>query len=334
MERIGVIRNTYLSAYLHALRQNAVDPSPLMGQTGIPEDFEYLTDYMLPASLLHRFIQSAVKNSAPGAISTAAGLYNAAHQPNPFSDTVKGRRSLGDAIDRHNANIAAYSPENQFDLQVDGMVSRWRKLGRSPTMETETFSIANLIGHVRSVLGGEWLPDTVGVAVADTAMLRELPLFSGVAVRKLHRHTCLTFPARLLDAPIGIPDRSQLEGGCVTSSTEDPGFLWTLRTVMKSYARTGDLNVDTIAAVSGTSKRTLQRYLHRLGVSYTGLADQVRFEVASELLATAPELSITQVGLELGYRDPGSFSRAFRRCAGMAPITYRRRFAANPQSVA
>jgi AraC-like DNA-binding protein len=103
---------------------------------------------------------------------------------------------------------------------------------------------------------------------------------------------------------------------------------------MKSYARTGDLNVRIVASAVGTSTRTLQRHLHQHGVSYTRLADQIRFEVASSLLLSKPELGITQIAYELGYRDPGSFSRAFRRRAGMVPVTYRHRFASTTSSAA
>jgi AraC-like DNA-binding protein len=326
MEPIRLLRNTYLRAYLHALRENGVNPSPLLIQHRIPADFEFLTDYMLPSTLMHRFIQSAVDTSTPGAISIAAGLYNAAHQPNPFSDTVKKSGNLGEAIERHNANVIAYSPDNRFDLKITDTIGRWRKLGRSPTPETETFCVANLIGHVRTVVGKEWRPQRIGVAVANPTLLRKLALLSEVPVRKQPQHTCITLPARLLNRASGVLKGAQHEFRGTASEFGNADFLSTLRATMASYARTGDLSIDTVAAAAGTSRRTLQRRLTGLGVSYTTLADQIRFELASDLLVAKPELGVTQIGYELGYRDPGSFSRAFRRRAGMSPITYRRRF--------
>jgi AraC-like DNA-binding protein len=334
LEPIRLLRTTYLSAYLYALRENHVNPSPLLEKSGIPADFEFLADYMLPSNLLHHFIQSAVDSAAPGTISTAAGLYNAAHQSNPFSDTVRSCRNLADAIHQHNANIAAYSPDNRFDINVLGARGYWRKLGRSPTAETETFCVANLIGHVRTVVGDAWFPEHIEVAVADPGTLQTLSLLAKVSVRKVSRHTTITLPARLLRRSIGGRRRRSDAANGNGSATAESDFLATLRTIMKSYARTGDLNVRIVASAVGTSTRTLQRHLHQHGVSYTRLADQIRFEVASSLLLSKPELGITQIAYELGYRDPGSFSRAFRRRAGMAPVTYRHRFASTTSSAA
>ena len=42
------------------------------------------------------------------------------------------------------------------------------------------------------------------------------------------------------------------------------------------------------------------------------------------LLTSASDMSVTEIGFELGYRDPGSFSRAFRRSAGLSPTDFRR----------
>ena len=94
---------------------------------------------------------------------------------------------------------------------------------------------------------------------------------------------------------------------------------------MKGLARTGKLSVETTARAARTTVRTLQRRLGEAGVTYKLLADRVRFEVATELLTSASDMSVTEIGFELGYRDPGSFSRAFRRWTGESPSAYRRR---------
>ena len=48
-----------------------------------------------------------------------------------------------------------------------------------------------------------------------------------------------------------------------------------------------------------------------------------RLERAKELLAE-PQLSVTQIGAKVGFRDSSSFSSAFRKYVGLAPIDYRR----------
>jgi AraC-like DNA-binding protein len=81
--------------------------------------------------------------------------------------------------------------------------------------------------------------------------------------------------------------------------------------------------IGRAAAVVGTPVRTLQRRLQELGVTYSGLVDQVRWEEACQRLCD-PQARIVSVAAVVGYRDPSSFSRAFVRWTGMAPKEYQR----------
>jgi AraC family transcriptional regulator len=50
---------------------------------------------------------------------------------------------------------------------------------------------------------------------------------------------------------------------------------------------------------------------------------QRRIEHAQSLLA-APALSVTEIGMRVGFSDSSSFTASFRRMTGHAPSTYRR----------
>ena len=67
---------------------------------------------------------------------------------------------------------------------------------------------------------------------------------------------------------------------------------------------------------------TLQRRLRESGISYRELVEAVRLEWACRLLE-APDARIAEVAKTLGYADPSSFSRAFRRWHQMSPRAYR-----------
>lgn len=81
--------------------------------------------------------------------------------------------------------------------------------------------------------------------------------------------------------------------------------------------------IELAAEVTGLSKRTLQRYLGSKATTYTGLVDQVRFNLAIPLLNDESN-SITAISYELGYSNVAHFSRAFKRITGMSPRSYRR----------
>ena len=93
--------------------------------------------------------------------------------------------------------------------------------------------------------------------------------------------------------------------------------------MLKSYVRVGATGIDSVARAAGLSRRTLQRRLEDAGITYSAVLDQARFEVARSMLIDSPETGITEISYEVGYQDPGSFSRAFRRLTGVTPRSYR-----------
>lgn len=72
----------------------------------------------------------------------------------------------------------------------------------------------------------------------------------------------------------------------------------------------------------GRSVRTLQRQLADEGESFRGLLEAVLCERA-KLLLEEQSRSVAEVAAALGYREPRSFHRAFKRWNGRTPSEYR-----------
>jgi AraC-like DNA-binding protein len=70
------------------------------------------------------------------------------------------------------------------------------------------------------------------------------------------------------------------------------------------------------------SSRTLQRYLAKEGTTFQQLFDSYRHRSALTLLQD-PELSSSEVGSVLGFSEPSTFYRAFKRWEGQTPGKYR-----------
>ncbi len=80
------------------------------------------------------------------------------------------------------------------------------------------------------------------------------------------------------------------------------------------------LDVSTIAGRLGYSVRTLQRAFAE-GDSLVSRIRAMRLARARDLLTDprAARLSVAEVGARVGYPDPSTFARAFRRAHGLAP---------------
>ncbi|SDR98523.1 AraC-type DNA-binding protein [Halopseudomonas xinjiangensis] len=86
---------------------------------------------------------------------------------------------------------------------------------------------------------------------------------------------------------------------------------------------TGEITVDRVATPLNISPRHLRRKLNQEGTSYEQLVDEVRRESAVRLISEG-QLSLTSIAYELGFLDPSSFTRAFRRWTDMSPTAFRR----------
>lgn len=84
----------------------------------------------------------------------------------------------------------------------------------------------------------------------------------------------------------------------------------------------GDMSAERIAVPMNISPRHLRRKLNLEGTSYEILVDEVRKEGAIRMISQG-QLSLTSIAYELGFLDPSSFTRAFRRWTGMSPTAFR-----------
>jgi AraC-like DNA-binding protein len=107
-------------------------------------------------------------------------------------------------------------------------------------------------------------------------------------------------------------------------------YTESVRLVVEFLLQQGDTTVESVAAILGTSCRTLQRHLVLHGETFTRLLDRARARIAGQLLERS-SLKVIDVANEVGYSDPAHFARAFRRWTGMPPSAYRvQKRVANP----
>ncbi|HEX6730464.1 MAG TPA: AraC family transcriptional regulator [Pyrinomonadaceae bacterium] len=94
------------------------------------------------------------------------------------------------------------------------------------------------------------------------------------------------------------------------------------RTIIRKELNGGNPSLERVALKLGLSGRTLQRKLHEQGTSHNNLVDQIRRELATRYLRER-EMAICGVAYLLGFSEPSSFHRAFKRWTGVTPKEYR-----------
>ncbi|MEQ1491569.1 MAG: AraC family transcriptional regulator ligand-binding domain-containing protein [Terricaulis sp.] len=85
---------------------------------------------------------------------------------------------------------------------------------------------------------------------------------------------------------------------------------------------TGEVSVETIAAKLNTSRQTLYRQLKDENATFEQVLDDLRHRMALDYIA-AKRVSVNETAYLVGFSDPASFSRAFKRWTGKSPREYR-----------
>ena len=84
----------------------------------------------------------------------------------------------------------------------------------------------------------------------------------------------------------------------------------------------GKAQAGQIARKLGVSRRTLARRLASEGLTFTGIMQSLKSDLAKRHL-TDKTLSVSEVAWLLGYRDASAFTHAFKRWTGKAPTALR-----------
>lgn len=79
---------------------------------------------------------------------------------------------------------------------------------------------------------------------------------------------------------------------------------------------------ETVAATLQTTPSTLRRRLEREGSSFQAIKDDLRRDMAIDLLCNSRS-AVDEIAHRLGFAEPSAFHRAFRKWTGSSPGEYR-----------
>lgn len=187
-------------------------------------------------------------------------------------------------------------------------------------------AIAIIFNIMRALCGPAWLPTEVLFSHRRPGDIGPYRRFFSAPLRFDMEQTGLTFPATWLDHPLpgADPDRQhQLEQQIAALENLDSGDLTgQLRRTLRILLVTHRSSLEQVAQLFSMRGRTLNRRLRAQGTTFQKLVDEIRYEIARQLLENT-RLSIGQIAVILDYGDAPSFTRAFRRWSGTAPAAWR-----------
>lgn len=128
---------------------------------------------------------------------------------------------------------------------------------------------------------------------------------------------------RLVLAPLAAPEATVPAGPGLArdGALHDRAAQRALALIEERLAE--DLSLEAVAGLVGVSPSHLSRLLaKRTGMGFCDCLARIRVERAKAYLS-AGSVSVKEVSLLVGFRDPAYFARVFKRFAGTSPAEYR-----------
>ncbi|MBY5991365.1 helix-turn-helix domain-containing protein [Ferrimonas balearica] len=227
---------------------------------------------------------------------------------NHCEDMASGIRLLMDVIPRISNHVVIWP---------DKIEGRWYLCHRGaypPNLrgfaQAEWFRSFLLLSFCREFLGTTWHPPSV-------KMMMHQHLTAGVQYQQLSNNISFNCEFGALEIPMAE------DYVAVTLPVNRTSWIETLHALFATYAVLPHFNIDWLARLCNTSRRTLQRRLREHGVQFRTLRDQHRCARAKHLLVDRA-ISPTETAWHCGYSDLSNFNRAFIGWTGITPSQYQK----------
>ena len=176
---------------------------------------------------------------------------------------------------------------------------------------------------MRELCGADWMPSEVLFPHAKPADIGHHRRFFRAPLHYDSEFCALRFPAHWLDHPVRNANAARYRIAEKEAEAAGRGELvQQVYRALRLLLLRGQISGNAVAQMLAMHRRTLNRRLEEHGVTFQSVLDQVRFQVARELLRDT-QVAIDDVAAALGYAGVSPFMRSFRRWSGTTPGRWR-----------
>lgn len=319
----------YIRSIVDCLNSLGIRPSTVLTNAGLA--WQDLCDgqRMVDFSVFRQLVSHALRCSGESALGLISGsMIQPYHTPVGIGAVTSD--CLGDSLEFLRRNAKLIFGALDFGLDNGPQLSTFTVTASRPLFETHEFVMQTIVGaHCRlleEILGRPAEELVVGLPYSR-------PSDSNGPWSRFVRNVTfgqrdLTFslPTSLLSYPCKTADSKafqEAEERCrrMDMGVRDGAFVQRVRqALLRRLAANPDLGA--LADELGISGRTLVRRLAEEGLTYSDIKYGLR-RTHSVWYLKHTELSIEDIATQLGYADPTSFSRKFKRWHQIAPSRMR-----------
>jgi AraC-like DNA-binding protein len=328
----GFIHLSVAKELYGVLQDVGADPEAIIAEADLDPRLFVSARNLLSITVLGNFLHLCAERTNCPHIGLLVGQRATLNSLRLVGSLMKVSETLGDALRALEAHLKAQYRGAMVHVEVDSSVAvlsiaLYEPMGRGAGHIYEG-GLATLVGAVRELCVPDWAPSEVLIPRREPADAGPYRRFFRAPVRFNEETAAVVFPAGLLSwrlsganptARTGLEQRiRELERAA------PPDLVDELRRIVRAEVLKKRPVAQEVAEHFSVDRRTLARHLHTLGTGYKTVADQVRFEVAQQLLAET-DIPLVQISAALDFSEPAAFTHAFEKWSGAAPSVWRAR---------
>ncbi len=321
------------------LRDMGYDPGPIVARAGVDLNLLADPDQFIPYKGLGRLFECCVAATGCTHFGVKLGARGGTRSLGLVGEIMCNSATLGDALESICLHQPRYIKGAVTYLITEADTAYWGYgVYESDTPASEQICdaamgiaasiVRELTGRgPEHVLTSRARPDAQSVNAFREA-LGVVPEFNS------DRHAAVV-PKSWLRLPVSGADperRAECEKMVERLWTEvEHTFSETVARHLRVNIYEGDVSAETVAQYFSLPLRTFNRRLEAEESTFRDLVKEARFVAAKQLLAITA-MSVTDISLALGYKELGSFTRAFASLAGATPSEWRARLVDTKQN--
>jgi AraC-like DNA-binding protein len=312
------------------LRDFGIDPNPVIREAGLdPRLFDDGTN-VIPHAALGRLLTLSVARTNCAHFGLFVGKRATILSLGMVGRLMQHSETVGDAMQALVSNLSIQNRGAVPGLTIIGDMALFTFSVYQPEAESadqiSDGSIAVAVNAVRALCGSDWNPAEVllpRVAPADQEPYRR---HFRAPVRFNQETAVIVFPTRDLYRRVAGADpmmREVLEERIRhMKGHQGSAFSDDIRRLLRTRLTSHRCSANDIADLLAMHRRTLSRRLKGSGMGYRSISNEIRFEIARQLLEDTM-VPLGQIAAALGYSEASAFTRAFRRWSGRTPTDWR-----------
>lgn len=325
MSQLG--RSAGLTGILDLCRAAGVDPYALSAEIGLPPDALSDPDLRIPVELMGRLIELAAIRSGMEDFGLRLAEGRRISNMGAVGLVIRDQPTLRDALaayaryhwlqnDAYSVSVAEFG--DQTVLRIIGPA--WE--GR----QNQELAAAVAVRTIRAVVGETWKPQEVWLTHAAPAQLDTHRRVLGVTPRFGQDSTAIVLSAGDMDTgnPWADPAMARPVAEYLDRLTQERSVSLRAKVseLIVTFLPDGAASVEQVARRLGMDRRTLHRRLAAEGITFSGILDETRRDMAVSLV-TSSDRPMQNVADLLGFSSLSAFAHWFRRHFDQSASTYR-----------